>query len=142
MSALGVARAAAARERADQILELQRDLFVVGAELATGPGNRAKLEPGVSLVSRPMIDELERRIDEIEATTGLPTEFVVPGNGTVAAALDVARTVIRRAERRAVEWVSELGIEDSLVVPYLNRLADLVYMMAREAEAGWTLRSE
>jgi cob(I)alamin adenosyltransferase len=74
--------------------------------------------------------------DRIIEEVGAPSEFVVPGGSPVAAALDVARGVIRRAERRAVTHARAAGIE-SQVVPYLNRLADCVYMMAREAEDAW-----
>jgi cob(I)alamin adenosyltransferase len=83
-----------------------------------------------------MIDRLEERIDEIEATVGMPTEFVVPGGDVVAASLDVARTVVRRAERAAVGHLADHT--DSLVVPYLNRLADYLYMLARAVELEWT----
>ena len=137
-SSLGVARALAQGAMKELILSVQRDLFVVGAELATGPDNRSKLEPSTSLTTVAMVERLEREIDRIEAETGMPTQFVVPGGNQLAASLDVARTVVRRAERRAVEWRDGHRIPDSSVVPYLNRLADLVYMMAREAEGTWT----
>ncbi len=137
-SALGMARAAATGPMAELILSVQRDLFVVGAELATGPVNRGKLEPETSLTTTAMVERLEREIDRIEAVTGMPTEFVVAGGNPLAAALDLARTVVRRAERRAVEWRDGHDVSDTVVVQYLNRLADLVYMMAREAEGTWT----
>jgi cob(I)alamin adenosyltransferase len=136
VSFLGVARAHGHGETADAILAVQRDLFVVAAELATDPANRDRLEPGVSRVEAAMIDRLEERIDEIEATVGMPTEFVVPGGDPVAASLDVARTVVRRAERAAVGHLP--GDAVSLVVPYLNRLADYLYMLARAVEREWT----
>ncbi len=138
VSALGTARAAASGDLADAILEVQRQLFAVGAELATDPANRSKLEAEKSLVDQSMIDGLEASIDDVVAERGMPTEFVVPGEGEVAAALDVARSVVRRAERRAVAWARESGVEDSLVVVYLNRLADYLYMLARSAEVEWT----
>ena len=87
---------------AEAILAVQRDLFVVAAELATDPAKRDRLEPGISRVEAAMIDDLEARIDQIETEVGMPTEFVVPGGDPVAAAIDVARTVVRRAERMAV----------------------------------------
>lgn len=141
-SALGMARAEATGPMAELILSVQRDLFVVGAELATGPDNRSKLEPGTSLTTTSMVDRLEEEIDRIEAEVGMPTEFVVPGGNPLAAALDVARTVVRRAERRAVEWRDSHEVPNTVVVQYLNRLADLVYMMAREAEGTWTSSKE
>jgi cob(I)alamin adenosyltransferase len=137
VSVLGVARAAAGGALAEQILDVQRDLFVVAAELATAAERRGLLEAGVSLTTGSMVAALEARIDEIEADRGLPNEFIVPGGSPVAAALDLARSITRRAERRAVTHVRGCGIEDSFVVPYLNRLADYLYVLARSAEASW-----
>jgi len=136
VSFLGVARAQGDDETARAILEVQRALFVVAAELATDPANRDRLEPGVSCVEASMIELLEDRIDEIEANVGMPTEFVVPGGDPTAAALDVARTVVRRAERAAVGHLADHP--ESFVVPYLNRLADYLYMLARAVEREWT----
>jgi cob(I)alamin adenosyltransferase len=136
VSALGVARSQSGSDVAGAILAVQRDLFVVAAELATDPERRDLLEAGVSCVDGPMIRILEDRIDDIEADVGTPTEFVVPGNDPLAAAIDVARTVVRRAERRAVAHLS--SDSPSLVVPYLNRLADYLYMVARAVEREWT----
>jgi cob(I)alamin adenosyltransferase len=138
VSALGTARAAASDAVADAVLAVQRELFVAGAELATDPANRDKLEDAVSRVGQSMIDGLEARIDAIAAESGMPTEFIIPGESPVAAALDVARAVVRRAERRAVSWAEESAVEDSLVVVYLNRLADYLYMLARSVEGEWT----
>jgi len=118
VSALGVARAIADGPLADSLLRVQRGLFVVGAELATEVENRSKLTDGVSRVTEAMAEALEPAID--------------------AAALDHARSVIRRAERRAVTHCRAAGIDDSLTVPYLNRLADYVYMLARATGGSWT----
>jgi len=136
VSLLGVARAQAEGDTAEAILAVQRDLFVVAAELATDPTNRDRLELGVSRVEAIMIEQLEVGIDQIEAEVGMPTEFVVPGGDPVAAAIDVARTVVRRAERTSVALLTDSA--DSLVVPYLNRLADYLYMLARAVEREWT----
>ena len=137
VSTLGAARVLADGELAEAILEAQRSMFVCAAELATDPTRRDALEDGVSRVHQEMIDKLEVAIDEVVATRGMPETFVVPGGSALAAALDVARTVVRRAERRAVEYALAGGLDDSLVVPYLNRMADYVYMLARAAEAEW-----
>lgn len=137
-SALGVTRALAIDERlAADLLSVQRDLFVVGAELATGVASRDKLEPGVSLVTSSMVEALEDRIDAVVGAVGMPTEFIVPGGNPLAAAIDMARSVTRRAERRAVTLVTAKGITGSFVVPYLNRLADYLFMLARAAEDDW-----
>ena len=137
VSVLGVARASADAPVAEQLLAVQRQLFVVAAELATNPANRNKLEDKVSRVDQSMVDGLETRIDAIVDERGMPTEFIVPGGDPVAAWIDVARSVVRRAERRAVTWVHDGEVENSLVVVYLNRLADYLYMLARSAEGEW-----
>jgi cob(I)alamin adenosyltransferase len=132
VAAIGVARAACAdRGVADELLGLQRALFVVGADLATNPGERARLEPGVSLVADDMVDRLEARIDEIVAEHPLPNAFVVPGANHVSAALDVARGVVRRAERRVVELRDGGAEVNDAAVRFLNRLSDLLFVLAR-----------
>ncbi len=114
----------------DLLIDVERDLWVLMAEVATLPENRHKLTPEKSLVTTTMVERLEARIDELSSEIAMPKEFVVPGESPLAAALDVARTVIRRAERIAVTY----PIEGSLVVTYLNRLSDLAWTMARFAE--------
>jgi cob(I)alamin adenosyltransferase len=131
-SVLGLARAAAAKgSELDQILvQVERDLWVLMAELATEHENAHKLVDGATRVTPEMVAGLEAQIDDLTARFDQPTEFVVPGESEVAARLDVARTVVRRAERRAMVVVAE----GSQVVPYLNRLSDLVWTLARWAE--------
>ena len=138
VSALGLARVAASGDTAAAVLEVQRDLFVAGAELATAVARRSRLQPGVSLVTGEMVARLEAAIDALDAAVGLPTGFVVPGGTAGAAALDQARSVVRRAERRAVTHLRAAGIEGSQVVPYLNRLGDYLFMLARAAEGDGT----
>ncbi len=136
VSALGLARAEAevGGELSTLLVRLQRELFVVAAELATAPERRDRLKPG-DRVSAEMVAALEPVIDDITDRYEPPKEFVLPGENRTAAALDLARTVVRRAERRAVTATSEGWLEaDSFVVPYLNRLADLVYTLARWQE--------
>ena len=135
-AALGTARAEGERggDLDAVLVEVQRDLWVLMAELATDDGNRDKLVAGQTLVTEEMVQRLEAHIDATEARFAMPTEFVVPGQTRTSAALDVARTVVRRAERRAVG----VAPEGSLVVAYLNRLSDLCWMLGRwqEGEAG------
>jgi cob(I)alamin adenosyltransferase len=137
VAALGLARAETppGGELADLLVRLQRELFVVGAELATAPENRRKLVPAATLVTEEMVTALEPLIDTITTRFEAPTEFVLPGENRVAAALDLARTVVRRAERASVTATTVGWIEsDSQVVPYLNRLADLCWTLARWQE--------
>ena len=139
VSALGLARALTDpdSELHALLLRLQRELFVAGAELATEPEHRDRLEPGVSRVTREMVDALEPIIDDVTTRFEPPQEFVLPGENAVAAALDLARTVVRRAEQEAVAARSTGWLDDSFVVPYLNRLADLVWTLARWQEQGF-----
>ncbi len=131
-AALGMARAEAARgqELEAALVGIERDLWVLMAEVATAPANRDKLTPGTSLVTPQMVKALEDRIDDLATRTDMPSGFVVPGQNRVSALLDMARTVVRRAERLA----AGLDLEGSQIGPYLNRLSDLLWMMARWQE--------
>jgi cob(I)alamin adenosyltransferase len=135
---LGLARALAGEVPHVQplILRLQRELFVVGADLATNPKEREKLKPGESLVTTEMVTDLESEIDEKVKVHPLPGYFVVPGANPVSAALDVARTLVRRAERRAVELRESGGTVTDEVLRYLNRLSDLLFVLARWLAGG------
>jgi cob(I)alamin adenosyltransferase len=129
---LGLARALADDEsmRAD-LLTLQRELFVVGADLATNPKERKKLEPEVSLVTETMTKRLEQRIDQLVEARPLPDVFIVPGANPASAAIDVARSVIRRAERAVVALEHAQREVNPEVRRYLNRLSDLLFVLAR-----------
>lgn len=134
VAALGVARAEASGSLGDEILHLQRQCFVLGAELATSPENRAKLDDDVTRVSEAMCDDLKARIDGYEAALPELTEFVIPGASRCSAALDLARTVIRRAERRVDALAADGRLDNPFALQWLNRLSDLVFLMARSAE--------
>ncbi|MGH9126906.1 MAG: cob(I)yrinic acid a,c-diamide adenosyltransferase [Acidimicrobiales bacterium] len=141
-AALGLVRAEAApgSELDGLLISLERDLYVLMAELATSAANRPKLVAGQSLVSAVMVARLEGLIDELTERFPPVTEFVLPGHDRVSAGLDVARTVVRRAERAAVSLPS-LPIDGSHVGAYLNRLSDLLWTMARWQEHGESLPS-
>jgi cob(I)alamin adenosyltransferase len=146
-AALGLARAELAHDDAlDSVLTgLERDLWILMAEVATSPERRSDLVPGVTAVSPDMVAGLEARIDEVMSGLDLGRGFVVPGGTRCSAALDLARTVVRRAERLAV---SHFGVPDpsatdpsatgaragALVCSYLNRLSDLCWALARLSE--------
>lgn len=132
---LGLARASSERgsELDTMLVDLERDLWVLMAELATDPSNHAKLIDGQTRVTAGMVAALESLIDDLTARFDAPTEFVVPGQNTTAAYLDLARTVVRRAERDALVALRENPVP-SEVVPYLNRLSDLLWTMARWQE--------
>lgn len=129
---IGLARVAAGHgSECDSIcISIMREMWVLMAELATAPENRVKLVDDQSRVSSAMVDRLESIIDDLDGRFERPSEFVVPGEHPVAAWLDLARTVVRRAERHSVVAAPA----PSYVVPYLNRLSDLLWTMARWQE--------
>jgi cob(I)alamin adenosyltransferase len=136
-SQLGLARAlcdTGEAELAADILRLQDDLFVAGAELATAPEAADRLEDGVSRTTEEMVAELEQRIDRYMSAVELPPQFVIPGGNRLSAQLDVARTVIRRAERRIAALAEEGELASETVIHFVNRASDYAYAMARFAD--------
>ena len=136
-SALGVARAlcdAGEAELAADILRLQDDLFIAGAELATAPEAAARLEHGISRTTEAMVAEIEKRIDRYMDAVELPPKFVIPGGNLLSAQLDVARTAIRRAERRIAALAEAGELAGETVVHFVNRASDLAFAMARFAD--------
>ena len=136
-SDLGCARAlcgADEAELANDILGLQNALFVAGAELATAPEAADRLEDGVSRVTEAMTSEVEEAIDRYMDRVDLPPKFVIPGGNELSSHLDVARTVIRRAERRVVTIKLEDELTSDELIRFLNRASDLCFAMARFAD--------
>ena len=136
-SQLGAARALCGpgeAELAADILRLQDDLFIAGAELATAPEAAERLQDGVSRVTPEMAAELEQAIDRYMERVELPPKFVIPGGTVLSAQLDVARAVIRRAERRTVALAEAGGLASEELLRFLNRASDAAYAMARFAD--------
>ena len=140
-AALGLARCEAEPdgELDELLIRLERELYVLMAEVATDTANRHKLVAGRTLVTPEMVAALESDIDRLTTRFEMPKEFVVPGNGRASAALDVARTIVRRAERLVGgldlgDGAGPAGEAASSVRPYLNRLSDLLWTMARWQE--------
>jgi cob(I)alamin adenosyltransferase len=135
-AAVGLARSLGAGPRIDPVLAtVQEDLFTVGAELACAPGRESKL--AMTLVGAPDIARLERAIDEADGACPPLRTFVLPGGAPVAAALHLARTVSRRAER-AVLAVDDGPVRREVIV-YMNRLSDLLFALARLANVDANL---
>jgi cob(I)alamin adenosyltransferase len=146
VAALGLARAELdVRRRLDvlppalaeietQVLRIQRELFVAGAELAANPAAWSRLRGGSTMVSAEMVAGIETVLADYESRIELPAEFVVPGETRTSAALELARTIVRRAERRAVTLERAGQVPGEHLLPYLNRLADLLWILARAAE--------
>ena len=136
-SALGLARTfliqpgapAGADTLAAQIARIQNELFNLGSDLATLPGDRF---PGQPIIEMRHVDALEREIDEWNASLPELRSFVLPGGGFVAAYLHLARTICRRAERLIVRVRDTESIGDA-VLPYVNRLSDALFVMSRHA---------
>lgn len=128
---LGVARATDLPQELDDILNrVQHSLFAIGAELATPDpeANHLKWDGSES------IDKIENAIDRLEATLAPLKNFILPGGTAAAAALHLARTTCRRAEREIVSLMRDPGVSDlSQIIIYLNRLSDLLFVMARAA---------
>ena len=129
-SVLGIARAFLKdRELDDLLAELQKDLFVVGADLAsTGEGQQRN----VPRITAETITSMEQTIDKFEAELSPLKAFILPGGGVAGSLLHNARTVARRAERRVVTLSKAEAINERMV-PYMNRLSDLLFVMARVA---------
>ena len=146
VAALGLARAelevkrrldalpAALAELEPLILRIQRELFVAGAELATDPIAWGRLQDGMTRVSAAMVQGIETLLADYESRIDIPKEFVVAGETRTSAALELARTIVRRAERRAVTLDRAGQVPGPHLLPYLNRLADLLWVLARAAE--------
>jgi cob(I)alamin adenosyltransferase len=130
---LGWVRAEEVPAAMDELLErIQSDLFAVGAELAT-------IDPaahGMNLVDEKRVNALEEAIDEYESQLAPLTQFILPGGTRAAAALHVARGVCRRAERRVVTLAQSEPQVSSRIVRYLNRLGDLLFVLARAANSA------
>ena len=146
VAALGLARAELdARRRLDAlppalaeieplVLRIQRELFVAGAELAANPTAWDRLQDGTTRVSAAMVAGIEVVLADYEARIEFPREFVVAGETRTSAALELARTIVRRAERRAVTLDRAGLVPGPHLLAYLNRLADLLWVLARAAE--------
>ncbi len=138
-AALGVARSLCGPdddELAADLLSLQQELFVAGAELATAPDAADRLEDGVSRITGEMVDAIEPVIDRYMDRVDLPPQFVIPGGTPLSAQLDVARTAIRRAERRLVALKETDGLDSEAVLRFVNRASDLAFAMARFADVA------
>jgi len=138
VSALGLARCWATKRSQEIILPIQRELFIVGAEMATTAEHYEKLKSKNNIVTPQMVQHLEDLIDKLEAEVEMPKAFILPGGCPSSAALDLARSIVRRAERRAVSLRQANSLSNEEVLKYLNRLADLLFTLARyeEVKAG------
>ncbi len=135
-AAIGAALATRPAELAAEVLtRVQRDLFAIGGALATPTPAALRAEQRAKLVvTEAQVHALERAIDEAEAELAPLKQFVLPGGTPKAAALHLARTACRRAERSAVHLAHDQPVAPEILV-YLNRLSDLLFVLARQANA-------
>lgn len=132
VSSLGLARALISDPEVKSIVEtLQRDLFIVAAELATLEPNRDQLVETNNVVSESMVQKIEELADSLKENLNLPNAFVVPGDSLESSAIDVSRTLIRKAERRVVALYENKHIANRDLLRYLNRASDLAYVIGR-----------
>ena len=131
-SALGVARAMTDDRRIGEIiLGVQKDLLTMGAELSSLPGDIPKLGVRIGAADAQRLEDL---IDELQQVVKLKKEFIYPGEKVVAAQIDVGRTIVRRAERKVALLKREGLVDNPHIHEYLNRLADMLFVLARYDE--------
>ena len=115
----------------DLLRDLQRELFTIAAELATDPSKYELFQQHFKPVTQEMVQSLEDAIDSLEEEFQMPTVFILPGGSQASAAIDLARCVIRTAERRVVAMAEADVLTNGLIMSYLNRLGDLLFVLAR-----------
>jgi cob(I)alamin adenosyltransferase len=132
VSAMGLARAMSQDPRVKDVLrELQRELFTIAAELATDPEKYQLFQQHFQPVTAGMVDSLEQTIDSLEEDVEMPKVFILPGGSPASAAIDLARCIIRTSERRVVALQEAGRLTNGLIITYLNRLGDLLFVLAR-----------
>lgn len=130
-SAIGLARAASSGTVAETLLELQRGLYLVMGEVGATPEERPRLGQRIDAMAVATLDE---RAAALRGTVDIAGRFVIPGEDELSARLDLARTVARRAERRVVALVDAGGVGGEHLLPWLNRLSDVLYVLSRAVE--------
>ena len=132
VSTMGLARALSEDSRVKDVLtELQRELFAVAAELATDPQRYDLFKRHFTPVAPEMVTRMEGLIDELEQGVEMPNVFILPGGSAASAAIDMARCMVRTAERRVVALKEQGKLTNPDVLRYMNRLGDLLFVLAR-----------
>ena len=132
VSAMGLARATSEDPRVKEVLrDLQRELFTIAAELATEPDKYELFQQHFAPVTPEMVENLESTIDALEEDVEMPKVFILPGGSQASAAIDLARCIIRTGERRVVAMKEAGQLTNDLIIGYLNRVGDLLFVLAR-----------
>ena len=113
------------------LIQLQKQLFQIASELATLPENYEHLRKNLGLIGVDWVETLEQIIDDFKSEVELPAAFIVPGASAASAAIDMSRSICRRAERRIVELKTHARLPNPEVLRYMNRLSDLLFVIAR-----------
>ena len=137
VATLGLARTLSRKERVQQILfNAQKDLFILAGELATPIEAHDKFAASYPVINAQKVQELEDLIDGFEREVEMPREFVIPGDSAGSAAIHMARSIVRRAERRVVNLQQNGQLPNDELLKYLNRLADLLFTLALYEDQG------
>jgi cob(I)alamin adenosyltransferase len=137
VAALGLARALTRIQKTkDILLGVQKDLFALAGELATPPEAHERLAEKYPVITDKDVQRLEDFVNDLEPAVKMPKEFVIAGDSPASAAIHLARTIIRRAERRVVSLQQDGQVPNQEVPKYLNRLADLLFTLSLYEEMG------
>lgn len=137
VAAIGLARSLTQVQKTkDILLSAQKDLFTLAGELATPPEAHAKLAEKYPVITDKDVQRLEDLINDLESVVKMPKEFVIPGATTASAAIHLARTLVRSAERRVVSLEQNGQVPNQEILRYLNRLADLLFTLSLYEESS------
>ena len=140
VSAMGLARALSQDSRVKDLLKnIQGELFTVAAELATDPTQYDLFKRHFKPVGPEMVAKMEELVDELEREMEMPNVFILPGGSAASAAIDMSRCLIRTAERRTVELKEQGKLTNPEILSYMNRLGDLLFVLARYEDRGLPL---
>ena len=137
VSAIGLARAGCDDIWLnEQLLDIQRKLFTLNAQLATDSAETASLTRHFKTIGASDVDALDALLNDLESQVQLPRSFIIPGASQRSATIDLARTVVRSVERRVVELQEADPVDNPFVLVWLNRLSDCLFMLARYVDRG------
>ena len=140
VSAIGLARALCTTKHVKNILlESQHNLFTIGSELATEPTKYEMFAGRFPITTGETVEKLEKTIDKTDLKVKIPNKFIVPGASPGSSALDLARGLVREAERRVVALNEKSPLPNAKIMCYLNRLSDLLFILARLEDHGLPL---
>ena len=139
VSVMGIAKASTEDKVVINLLsDIQKDLFIVSAELATDKSNYNKLKKHYDIVTENMVYKIEKNIDQLLEEFELPNDFILPGTSIISATIDFSRTIIRTSERRVVELKESGRLINTQILVFLNRVSDLLFVLGRYHDRNQT----